>query len=1739
MAITAIERHDIAELIVIMFNAAPGAHYLSQTISAYESVGKSLPDLADLIGEHPNYQAVPENSNTLTNEEFTENLLSNVGLSGDFRATTEIVNALNDGATKAEVSYGLFAFLNDVLVSPSGMWAPQYVTAANIMDNKADVSIYYSVTKGLSAFTLEELQGVLEGVDETQQSVDDAIERINVENDPQTFNLTINAPSVTEDDAGTKILTFTLTLLDQEGDATVGTTVLNYSTADGTASAGDDYQAAAGQVTFAVGQTQATVSIVVLGDTVFEGNETVLLNVTGATLAAPQTGTGTIVNNDPPPQTFVASIAAASVVEGDAGTTILSFVITLDQSPTAAVSFTYATGGGTATAGDDYTATSGTVNFAIGQTSATVSVVVNGDVTPELAETLMLTLTGSQLASVAVGTGTILNDDTEFDLTPDLDLLTTSPFDDTINGTETTFTLGDEIDGGDGDDLLRLVFDGDIEDPDVILAPFIEVTDVERVEILSDLSVGEDGGDTFDMSDWIGVETILIRTAGSAADVNIMSNASESITVLGADLVEISDNTVAEIDVDAGGEADITAMGASSINVTAGEDVYIDASDADITVEDADTVDIDSNNGDILVGVGGANDVDGSVDIESSDADVMTVDADGSVEIDANDITTLTVTSSDDIDVDLNNVSSATLSASDELHIGVQGADSIVASGGDGIDVTLANFFDWDLNPAPGRSDAHLNISDDMVEISAGAAGFIGIDDAEDVEIDVGAIGAVSLTRVDTFGGEDDVRINQDSDSALDLSLTDSHIDLLSIIGETDDAVPDTVNLTVNNVSDSDSAVTLTSDSTVTTIVLTGAGNLDLDIENVAGVLTTISGADFTGDLELDASESIDVTSGSGDDDIDIDGSDVYDVTVNAGEGNNTVDVNADGVVVVTVGAGNDDVTVNFDALIVAGSSVALGTGTNTLTLRSFDPITDVDLDAFDVGTMPLTGTLNALIFNAEVDLGSDSSSTLDVSGLDGPVSFIGFDDVDVLGPEASLTIVGTGPVLELQSSDDFGGGDFGPGGTIILETVGVTDLQITVSEDTAVELMGDGLVNLHIDAGGEIELMLNGDSTSDDVIDQLESLVSVILDASDDVDVELENIRTGATLTINAGVGGGDGNVYLDISDAEVGNVSVNMGSDSNEASIEVNNTSDSTVTVGNITVNDNADVVFCDDDGGSTIDIEISDNDGSIVVIGNVEATADSEVDMQVSNNNHASVTVENIDLESRSDAASLLVANNIDNEAGADATVDLGTVSVVGEDGASVDINGNSDSAITVSTVTVTSQFGTAFVNIEDNSEATVDMGAVVITNSGGVAFMEISDNDVAEVDVGNVTIGGAGGAESYFEITWNNGSDVGVGNVIVSSGYGAHFGIHDNSDGTDILVGDVNVNSTDGYVNFNISDNVGIELDVGAVMLTTGDSDSVGDSIEVNILMARNSDSAITIEGFTIDADGDVDFGVSGSDNDSGSILIDGNINVTAGEAATFSLDHVDLAGDVSVTAGEDVDFDLWSVSDSADEMDTITVTAGEDVDVFVSDVDSVSAITVNAGIGGGSDAIVVVSEVDDLGSLTVTAGGTATVEINGVNSDSEVVFTLDIDGVMGLATVDASDADFDSSGLYANIMIGDGDVMYSNDLIVNGAALNDESREKFFFGSGTGSDDVGAVVIDNFRPGATGAVDGVWTDRLNFSMLDGVDSTNDVTFTNDGTDVIIDFVNPAYGSITLSGVGLLVNATDLVVASMEF
>ena len=107
------------------------------------------------------------------------------------------------------------------------------------------------------------------------------------------------------------------------------------------------------------------------------------------------------------------SIDDVSAVEGNSGTTMMSFPVTLSAASTKSVSVNYLTSNGTATAPADYAAAGGTIRFAPGETSKTIQVAVVGDTTYEPTETFTVALSNPVNATIAVAsaTGTVENDD--------------------------------------------------------------------------------------------------------------------------------------------------------------------------------------------------------------------------------------------------------------------------------------------------------------------------------------------------------------------------------------------------------------------------------------------------------------------------------------------------------------------------------------------------------------------------------------------------------------------------------------------------------------------------------------------------------------------------------------------------------------------------------------------------------------------------------------------------------------------------------------------------------------------------------------------------------------------------------------------------------------------------------------------------------------------------------------------------------------------------------------------------------------------------------------------------------------------------------------------------------------------------------------------------------------------------------------------------------------------------------
>ena len=188
------------------------------------------------------------------------------------------------------------------------------------------------------------------------------------------------------------------------------TVTVNYATADGTATAGVDYTATSGTLTFAAGETVKAISIPILADTLDEDAETILVNISSAssgTIVDTQ-ATVTIIDDDNAP---TLTMGDATAPNENAATTDLT--VTLSAASSKDITVDYATADSTATSGTDYTADSGTITISAGATTATIAVGVLSDSMDEDDEVVHVELSNPTNASIAdfQGALTITDDD--------------------------------------------------------------------------------------------------------------------------------------------------------------------------------------------------------------------------------------------------------------------------------------------------------------------------------------------------------------------------------------------------------------------------------------------------------------------------------------------------------------------------------------------------------------------------------------------------------------------------------------------------------------------------------------------------------------------------------------------------------------------------------------------------------------------------------------------------------------------------------------------------------------------------------------------------------------------------------------------------------------------------------------------------------------------------------------------------------------------------------------------------------------------------------------------------------------------------------------------------------------------------------------------------------------------------------------------------------------------------------
>ncbi len=242
----------------------------------------------------------------------------------------------------------------------------------------------------------------------TQAQIVDGRGQGGIANDDILLTASVDDVSVVEGDVATVAAEFTVTLSEA-----VGYSVdIDYTTTPGSAAEGSDYIPVNGTLTFLPGETSKTIPVAVVGEETYEPSEVFYVDLSNPIRVelSDARGQGTISNDDSTP---ALTVAEASVIEGDVGTTELNFAVTLSNPTSQPVTVSYHTIAGWATPGYDYVHADSSVTIDPGQTSQTITITVLNDDLVEPDESLLvqvLEVSGASIADDLIS-GRILDDD--------------------------------------------------------------------------------------------------------------------------------------------------------------------------------------------------------------------------------------------------------------------------------------------------------------------------------------------------------------------------------------------------------------------------------------------------------------------------------------------------------------------------------------------------------------------------------------------------------------------------------------------------------------------------------------------------------------------------------------------------------------------------------------------------------------------------------------------------------------------------------------------------------------------------------------------------------------------------------------------------------------------------------------------------------------------------------------------------------------------------------------------------------------------------------------------------------------------------------------------------------------------------------------------------------------------------------------------------------------------------------
>jgi Ca2+-binding RTX toxin-like protein len=401
--------------------------------------------------------------------------------------------------------------------------------------------------------------------DGTETNNDDFFGNISIV--PANVTLAVSSVGVLENGTTNLVYTFTRT-----GPTTNALTV-NYSIT-GTADATDYTGATPGTgktITFAAGSATATLTIDPTADTTIEANETVALTLTtgtGYVIGTTAAVTGTITNDDFP----TLSINDITVVEGKDASAFLT--VSLSEPINQTVSVNYTITAINATAGSDYTTTSGTLTLAPNSTFVTISIPILNDDINESLEAFTVALSNPVNAKLSSNTndsiGEVNISDTWYS-----GLTSTLP-----NGVENLTLIGVNAINGTGNSGNNILTGNSASNTlngstgvDTLIGGF--GNDIYQVDSTTDI-ITENAGEGIDT-----IQSSVTYTIASLANI-------ENLTLTGSSFINGAGNSANNILT--GNSANNTLDGSTGVDTLIGgfgNDIYQVDSTTDIITENA------------------------------------------------------------------------------------------------------------------------------------------------------------------------------------------------------------------------------------------------------------------------------------------------------------------------------------------------------------------------------------------------------------------------------------------------------------------------------------------------------------------------------------------------------------------------------------------------------------------------------------------------------------------------------------------------------------------------------------------------------------------------------------------------------------------------------------------------------------------------------------------------------------------------------------------------------------------------------------------------------------------------------------------------------------------------------------------------------------------------------------------------------------------------------------------------